>query len=76
MLTIIGNRIPRKCKLLRNGYLLNVEGCIRRVIVGYRMKACYKHRIKRISKRLGIEVREAEPKIIGNNWDVDIKKLQ
>ena len=73
---IIGNRIPRRCKLLKRGYLLNVEGCIRKVIVGYRMKACYKHRIKRISKRLGIEVFEAEPKIIDNNWGVDINNLQ
>lgn len=49
--------------------------CISRVVIGCKMKATYKSRIKRIAKKHNVPVSLATPEIIDNHWDVKIEPV-
>lgn len=51
------------------------QGCISKIYIGRYMENAYKKRLKKIAKRLMIEMYEAEPKVLNGTWDVQITKL-
>lgn len=73
---IITNKVPRQAKCLKKGYYMTLpQGCISKIYIGRYMENAYKKRLKKIAKRLMIEMYEAEPKILKGAWDVQIMKV-
>lgn len=73
---IIANSVPRQAKRLKTGYYMTLpQGCISKIYIGRYMENAYKKRLKKIAKRLMIEMYEAEPKVLNGTWDVQITKL-
>ena len=73
---IIANSVPRQAKRLKTGYYMTLpQGCISKIYIGRYMENAYKKRLKKIAKRLMIEMYEAEPKVLNGTWDVQITKM-
>lgn len=73
---IIANSVPRQAKRLKKSYYMTLpQGCVSKIYIGRYMKNAYKKRLKKIAKRLMIEMYETEPKILNGTWDVQITKL-
>lgn len=73
---IIANKVPGQAKCLKKGYYMTLpQGCISKIYIGRYMGNAYKKRLKKIAKRLMIDMYEAEPKVLNGTWDVQITKL-